>query len=197
MNYIVTKQTKSKGIAILLVAIFGPLGMFYSTIWGGIIMTLIAPILIFILFLKGVLVNSEPLVVIAFFWGFLAYIICFVWAVSAVNAYNWRILNEANFYNTNIPAAETKEMLYENLERIKRLHTDKILNESDYEVQKNEYLRRLKAIDDNYSMQQYQFEFDKTFSNSKNNNVTQNWIIIILILALIASWIIIKFVIYK
>jgi hypothetical protein len=83
------------------------------------------------------------------------------------------------------------------LERIKRLHTDKILNESNYEVQKNEYLRRLKAINDFNSFQQYQSEFDRTFSNSKNKNVAQNWIIIILLLALIVSWIIIKFVIHK
>lgn len=39
--YIITKSPKSTGIAILLTLLFGPIGLFYSTVLGGFIMTLL------------------------------------------------------------------------------------------------------------------------------------------------------------
>lgn len=96
MNYIVTKSTKSKGIAILLVAFLGPIGMFYSTILGGVIMTLGAPLMLYALFAKAAFSHSEIFVLIAIIWAFIAYIFCFLWAVSAVDNYNYKIIQEAN-----------------------------------------------------------------------------------------------------
>ena len=50
MSYIVVKQTKSIGIAILLTLLFGPLGLFYASVTAGLIMTF-TPVLFYILFL--------------------------------------------------------------------------------------------------------------------------------------------------
>ena len=96
MNYIVTKSLKSKGLAMLLVAFLGPIGMFYSTILGGIVMTLGTPILLYGLLAKAAFSHSEIFVVIAIIWAFIAYILCFLWSVSAVENYNNRIMQEAN-----------------------------------------------------------------------------------------------------
>ena len=52
MNYIVTKPIKSRGIAIIAVIFLGGLGLFYSTIAGGIIMGIIAPVLIVTFLIK-------------------------------------------------------------------------------------------------------------------------------------------------
>lgn len=46
-NVMVVKQTKNPGTALILTALFGPLGMFYTTIKGGIIMMIINLLLIF------------------------------------------------------------------------------------------------------------------------------------------------------
>lgn len=40
VNVVVTKSPKSVGIAIALSLFFGPLGMFYSTVLGAIVMIL-------------------------------------------------------------------------------------------------------------------------------------------------------------
>lgn len=41
VNIVVTKSPKSVGVAIALAMFFGPLGMFYSTILGAIIMIIV------------------------------------------------------------------------------------------------------------------------------------------------------------
>lgn len=87
---------KSKGIAILLVAFLGPIGMFYSTILGGVIMTLGAPLMLYALLAKAAFSHTEIFVLIAIIWAFIAYILCFLWAVSAVENYNHKIIQEAN-----------------------------------------------------------------------------------------------------
>jgi hypothetical protein len=57
-NYHVVKSTKSVGIGILLTLLLGPIGLFYSTVWGGIIMTF-GPIVLFITFFLGMFIESE------------------------------------------------------------------------------------------------------------------------------------------
>ncbi len=76
---ILIKQ-KSTGIALLLSFLFGPLGMLYATVSGGVIMFLISiPI---ILFTGGLgLLLTIPLGM--------------VWSASSVNSYNARTLRAA------------------------------------------------------------------------------------------------------
>lgn len=85
---IVTKSTKSVGIAVLLVVIFGPLGMLYSTISGAILMTILAPIILVILLLTG---NWGSLILLAILY----YPICMIWAGNAASNYNQKIIKQA------------------------------------------------------------------------------------------------------
>ncbi|MFN3641201.1 MAG: SH3 domain-containing protein [Flavobacterium sp.] len=84
---IVTKSTKSVGIAVLLVIIFGPLGMFYSTIGGAILMTILAPIILVTLLLTG---NWGSLILLAILY----YPICMIWAGNAASNYNQKIIKQ-------------------------------------------------------------------------------------------------------
>lgn len=85
---VVTKSTKSVGTAVFLVVIFGPLGMFYSTIGGAIIMTIVAPIIFVLLLISG---NIGSLI----FAATIYYPVCMIWAGSAASNYNKRIINQA------------------------------------------------------------------------------------------------------
>lgn len=84
---IIAKSTKSIGISVFLVAIFEPLGMFYSTIGGGILMTILAPIIFVILLLTS---NLGSLLLLAILY----YPICMIWAASAANKYNQKIISQ-------------------------------------------------------------------------------------------------------
>jgi len=70
--------TKSMGISIILTILFGPLGMFYSTIGGAIVMIFVS--LIVALFTLGVgLLITWP--------------ICIIWGAVSVNSYNQKLLS--------------------------------------------------------------------------------------------------------
>jgi hypothetical protein len=67
-DYIHTRPAKSPGIAIILTVLLGPLGMFYSTIPGGLIMSLVTIIVLPITLGPGILIT----------WP-----ICVLWAAVA------------------------------------------------------------------------------------------------------------------
>lgn len=75
-NPIVVTQTKSMGMAVLLTVLFGPIGMLYSTIGGGILMIIISAIVAALTMGFGLLVT----------WP-----ICIIWAALAVKGYNNRL----------------------------------------------------------------------------------------------------------
>lgn len=79
-NVVITKSTKSVGLALLLTFFLGPLGMFYSTITGAIVMGILT-------ILAGVLTAG---------FGFLlTWPICVIWAAMAASSYNKRLLASA------------------------------------------------------------------------------------------------------
>lgn len=80
---VVTIPTKSMGTALLLTFIFGPIGMFYSTIPGAIIMLVLSLIM-------GIFAFGIGLLII---WP-----IQFIWATIAVNSYNKRIIDKIIYY---------------------------------------------------------------------------------------------------
>lgn len=86
-QHVVVTSTKSVGISILLTLIFGSIGMFYSTVKGAIIMTLLT-IVLAIIFLA-----SNPGILIAHFPAM--WLISIVWGAMAVNTYNKQILAAA------------------------------------------------------------------------------------------------------
>ncbi len=70
---VIVKTEKSMGITILLTFFFGPIGMFYSTITGAIVMLVIS-LIVGILTLGLGLFITQP--------------ICVIWAAIATNNYN-------------------------------------------------------------------------------------------------------------
>jgi hypothetical protein len=103
MNYIATKSLKSKGLAVFLVILFGSLGLFYSSIIGGIIMTLFFPLLVVLLFLSGHIFLAIGLCC-------MFYIICIIWAINAVNNYNNDVIQNSQLYYDSLnktPEIET------------------------------------------------------------------------------------------
>lgn len=77
VNVVVTKSPKSMGISIALTLFFGPLGMFYSTISGAIIMAIIDIIVGIFTFGIGLLV-TWPIQVI--------------WAAISTSSYNKKLM---------------------------------------------------------------------------------------------------------
>ena len=73
---VVVTPTKSMGLSIILTILFGPLGMFYSTIGGAIIMIIINALAIFLTAGIGLIVT----------WP-----ICIVWGAIAVKGYNEKL----------------------------------------------------------------------------------------------------------
>ncbi|MFH1528395.1 MAG: hypothetical protein ABIG69_17455 [Bacteroidota bacterium] len=70
---VVVKTEKSMGVTILLTILFGPLGMFYSTITGAIVMIIVNVIVAIITLGFGLLIT----------WP-----VCIIWAAVATNNYN-------------------------------------------------------------------------------------------------------------
>ena len=68
---------KSIAIALLFSVIFGPVGLLYASFWGG-----------FSMILVGIVVISNKF----FFPILLLWLICCIWSVGAVEAYNKKIL---------------------------------------------------------------------------------------------------------
>lgn len=74
---VIVAAPKNVGIAILLTVLFGPLGMFYSTIVGAIVMMVISLII-------GVVTLGFGLL--------LTWPVCIIWGALAANAHNKKLL---------------------------------------------------------------------------------------------------------
>ena len=97
--FLLTKSPKNIGIAILLTCLFGPIGLFYASVSGGLIMTLTA-IVLYVLIIYGTLQNDygifewPPVLFVVF--GLTFWLINIIWAVIGVIIYNKGIEDEAN-----------------------------------------------------------------------------------------------------
>jgi hypothetical protein len=70
---VIAKAPKNVGIAVILTFFFGPLGMFYSTVTGAVVMLVIS--IVVVLFTAGLgLIITHP--------------ICIIWGAVAANTYN-------------------------------------------------------------------------------------------------------------
>jgi hypothetical protein len=96
---LVTKSPKSIGIAILLTILFGPIGLFYASIFGALIM-LLAPILFLALLFIGVLQDNSVLMNLSLglliFFALTYWLITIIWAIIGVNNYNKDIEDQNN-----------------------------------------------------------------------------------------------------
>ncbi|HPK04994.1 MAG TPA: hypothetical protein PK908_03795 [Bacteroidales bacterium] len=97
-SFILTKSPKSIGVAILLTFLFGPVGLLYASVQGGLIM-IFTPVFLLILIFAGLFQENLNLIflstgLLAFF--FITYwLINIIWAVVSVKKYNKKIEDES------------------------------------------------------------------------------------------------------
>jgi len=77
MNAVVVVPTKSMGVGVLLSFLFGPIGMFYATIPGALIMLVVSIVV-------GLLTLG--------FGALLTWPICMIWSAVAVKSHNEKLL---------------------------------------------------------------------------------------------------------
>lgn len=98
MNYTENVKTKSLGLAIVLSLIFGPIGLFYASVSGGLIMSL-TPLAVFLLLFLGVISQSSVLLassaILLVIFALSYWIICVIWAATSVSNYNNKVINDA------------------------------------------------------------------------------------------------------
>ena len=96
--YLVTKSPKSVGIAILLTFLLGPIGLFYASVSGGLIMTF-TPIFLFLLAFVGLFQENALLlgwsVGLLIIFAVTFWLINIIWAVISVLSYNQEIEDDA------------------------------------------------------------------------------------------------------
>lgn len=80
-SQVIVRFPKSVALSIVLSLLFGPLGMLYSTVGGAIIMLIVTPIVAIPTFGLGLFI-TQP--------------ICAIWAASATNTHNKKMLGEDN-----------------------------------------------------------------------------------------------------
>jgi uncharacterized membrane protein len=84
-------KAKSQVVSVLLTLIFGPLGLFYSTITGGLLM-LIAPFLAFGMMFSG----NDGAAASGFLFLLLYWFLCVVWGIIATSRYNSKLISKFN-----------------------------------------------------------------------------------------------------
>jgi len=87
-NTIVLLPAKSMAAGILLALFFGPLGLFYSSVPGGLIMLIVGGLLAVI---GGIITGGIGFIPILVLIG----IICVIWAAIAVNRHNKKVMTKA------------------------------------------------------------------------------------------------------
>lgn len=96
---IISRPHKSAGVAIILTLLLGPLGLFYATITGGLIMTFILPIGLFVLVIVGYVQEDAALfgfsLGLVLFFALTYWLINLIWAVVAVQNYNSEVDKDA------------------------------------------------------------------------------------------------------
>lgn len=148
---------KSKGIAAVLALLFGPIGLFYATVSGGLMMLFVIPLLTVFLAIAfwsntfGVLIISSIIFLCVFY-----NLICMIWAIIAVDKYNNKILAEANYYDSNTDEsiisddiANKKSQLLQDLGTIKKLLDTGAINQSEYEKRKDVILNKIEILEHN------------------------------------------------
>jgi hypothetical protein len=91
---VILKAHKSVALALILTFLFGPVGLFYSTIVGGFIMMIVPTVFVIMLFkqysLYEILLMFFSWVAIgnAIFFYVSYWIGCILWAIIGVNSYN-------------------------------------------------------------------------------------------------------------
>ena len=122
-NIMVVRLPKSMGVAVVLTVLFGPLGMFYSTIIGALIMLFFGGFLIIVTFGIGLLIT----------WP-----ISLIWTILAVQSHNSKLYSGPA--NPSRPTVEPNESIPQNRPEVfqsKSINTDlyrEVEQKSDEEI---------------------------------------------------------------
>lgn len=87
---VVAISTKNVGLAIILTVIFGPLGMLYSTISGGIMMIVTGICILIIAAVSGPKIGFGVFILLGLLWE----VVCIIWAAAAASSYNRKLLSD-------------------------------------------------------------------------------------------------------
>lgn len=68
---------KNVALALIFAVLLGPVGLLYSTLWGGIIMIMVGFVVVCAKFIVPVI---------------LVWLLCCIWSVAATNRYNKKII---------------------------------------------------------------------------------------------------------
>ena len=172
MNYIIIRSVKSRGIAALLVFLFGPLGMFYSTITGALIMSFgVAPFIIWAVFKS----SGLALILLPFY-----FISCLIWAIQAVNFYNKKITKEAYNNNkkmskelidsnskSNYTQGERNELIND-IKGLNVLYDTNVIDIHKYEKQKEILERKMYNLENGVVSEQ-SYQIQEVSQNKKSN----------------------------
>jgi len=82
-HYVTGTPYRSLAGALLLVIFFGPIGLYYASLIGGIVMTLLALVAV-----GMVMAQQSPLPMVTI------WLLSIIWAMSAVRWYNHRLQNK-------------------------------------------------------------------------------------------------------
>lgn len=107
---------------ILLTALLGPIGLFYASIWGGIILTSL-PLFIAYIFSDGTLVSffSTLIFIAIFWWAFWG--VAIIWSVISIVIYNKKGLERYNFTTQHISST------YKTIEEEEKKSNNKVVLE--------------------------------------------------------------------
>lgn len=79
VQIIVTRPTKSVGIGLLLTFLFGPIGMLYATVWGGLLMMVVNLVVGIATFGIGLVIT----------WP-----IQLIWVALSIRSYNKKLMKQ-------------------------------------------------------------------------------------------------------
>lgn len=87
---IIMTKKKSAGVSVILTLLFGGLGLFYSSIIGGILMTIVEVITF------GVALVTFGFGVVLFP---IVHLVCIAWGIFSVNSYNNKLIRTVSQSN--------------------------------------------------------------------------------------------------
>lgn len=74
---VLVMPTKSMVVSVLLTLFFGPLGLFYSSVMGGVVMLILSLVVAFVTVGMGLIVTQ---------------IMCVIWGAVSISAYNKKLV---------------------------------------------------------------------------------------------------------
>jgi len=186
MNYIVTRNLKSKATAALLVFLFGPLGLFYTGIYAAILMSFVIPVFIFLSVLTGLIPYVLLFMIVPIY-----YFSCFIWAIISVGKYNSLLLSEGKNFNSEIEVIQdspdvkiidSKAEVFKDLGSLKGLYEQGVLNERQYEEQKNRLTKKLEILE--FNQKSTTNDVTESELSYKSNERSNAWLLILGLLLL-------------